>query len=66
MYICIFVAVKFEFELYIYVVRFEFELFFLPENPLQGRFLIEPPLQIHIAGTAGDTAALTEVHYRGG
>ena len=34
-YICIFVAVRFEFELYIYVVRFEFELFiFLLENPL--------------------------------
>ena len=34
MYICIFVAVRFEFELYIYVVRFEFELFFLLKNPL--------------------------------
>jgi len=28
--------------------------------------LIEPPLQIHTAGAAGDTAALTEVHYMGG
>ena len=49
MYICISVAVRFEFEL----------LFFLLENPLLGRFLIEPPLQIHTAGAAGDTAALT-------
>jgi hypothetical protein len=52
---------------YIYVVRFEFELFvFLLKNPLQGRFLIELPLQIHTAGAASDTAALTEVHYKGG
>jgi hypothetical protein len=49
------------------VVRFEFELFiFLLKNPHQGRFLIELPLQIHTAGAASDTAALTEVHYKGG
>ena len=67
MYICIFVAVRFKFELYIYVVIFEFELFiYFAEKSTVGRFLIEPPLQIRTAGAAGDTTALTEVHYRGG
>jgi hypothetical protein len=27
--------------------------------------LIEPPLQIHTAGAAGDTTVLIEVHYKG-
>ena len=61
----VFVTVRFEFELYIYMVRFEFEFFFAGKSTV-GRFLIEPPLQIHTAGAAGDTAALIEVHYRGG
>ena len=61
MYICIFVAVRFEFELYIYVVRFEFELFIF----FAGKSTIGP-LQIHTAGAVSDTAALTEVHYWGG
>ena len=44
-------AVRFEFELYIYMVRFEFELFFFAEKST--------------AGAVRDTVALTEVHYRG-
>ena len=57
MYICIFVAIRFEFEfelyIYIYIVRFEFKsfIFFAEKSTV---------------GAAGDTAALTEVHYRGG
>ena len=68
MYICIFVAVRFEFKLYIYicVVRFEFKLFFFAGKSTVGTVLIEPSLQIHTAGAAGDTVTLTEVNYRGG
>ena len=59
MYICIFVAVRFEFELYIYIygqIDLNLNYFFSGKSSLQ----------IHTAGAAGDTAALTEVHYRGG
>ena len=55
MYICIFVAVRFEFKLYIYIymVRFEFELFIF----FVGKSTV---------GAVLDSTALTNTHSRGG